>query len=320
MIELKHLRTLNAVSRHGSISAAARELGYSQPAISQQIQAVERHLRTPVLIRGRRGIRLSEAGEVLVRHGEQMLRAMAAAEAEVEAVVGLRAATVRIASFDSAAGALLPQTFAAIKAEHPGVAFEMVEVTPEQALSMLREGKVDLAMVYHHEMLGKSLDRLELTDEEILTPVLDERVHVALPPSHPLAARRWVEVADLAAETWIAGCPVCRSNLMNVCASAGFEPVIGFETDDYLALHQLAAQGLGIALVPELMHTVLPSRGSLEFRLLDPLVVRHVGVVTFKGLRRVPAVARTVSGLVASGRELGLHSPHEHGPSSAGHR
>ncbi len=309
MIELKHLRLLVAVRTHGSISAAARELGYSQPAASQQVQALERHVGTPVLVRSRQGVRLSEAGEVLLRHGEAVLRSVRLAEVEVEALAGLRSGRVRVACFSSAAGALLPQTFAAIREDHPGLAFSMVDEYPLRSLELLRDGEVDLAIVYSHLTAGEVTGGLELQDGEVLTPLLEESVHVALPAAHPLADRATVDLRDLATETWVAGCPVCRENLMHACAAAGFEPRIGFETDDYLALHRFAALGLGIALVPELMHTVLPSRDTLVFRPLDPPSTRRVGVVSSTGLMQVPGIARTLTELHRSARALGLASP-----------
>jgi molybdate transport repressor ModE-like protein len=104
VIEVKHFRLLAAIAEHGSLSAAACSLGYSQPAVTQQIQVLERHLRTPVLVRAKAGAGLTEAGQVLLRHGEQVLALVARARAEIEAVADLRAGRVRLACFPSVSG------------------------------------------------------------------------------------------------------------------------------------------------------------------------------------------------------------------------
>ena len=306
MIELKHLRLLRAAAAHGTISGAARELGYSQPALTQQIQGLERYLGTPVLLRGRRGIVLTDAGRVLLRHAEIMLQSVALAEAEIEAVAGLRAGRIRIACFPSAAGALLPQMFARMKAEHPGLHFEMVEADSARALELLRRGECDLAIVYWHLTEGQVVDAVDLRDEEELTPLFDERVDVVLPSSHPLVSKRWVDIRDLRDDLWIAGCPRCRGNLEHLCRVAGFQPRIGFETDDYLALHRLAALGLGVALAPELMHTAYPHDERLALRPLQPLSVRQVGAVSTGPLMQLPAVQRALCILLEQTQDAGL--------------
>ena len=306
VIELKHLRLLRAIQSQGTLSGAARELGCSQPAITQQVQGLERYLKTPLLVRGRRGIQLSQAGLVLLRHSEQILTAVSLAEAEVEAVAGLRAGRIRVASFPSAAAALLPQTFAAIKAEHPGLSIEMVEANPPRAFELLRSGECDLAVVYSRSTGGEVTEEVPLEENEVLTPLLVERVHVALPASHEAAARRWVNLGDLEDATWIAGCPLCRSNLLRACRAVGFTPRIGFQTNDYLALHRLAALGLGVALVPELMHAVAPSDSALVFRPLEPLNTRRVGAVTTEALMHLPGVRRMLDELQRSAQDLGL--------------
>src|SRR5690606_24737191 len=99
MIETRHLLLIRALVEHGSLSGAARALGYSQPAVSQQVQLLEARLRTPLVIRERRGVTLTEAGEVLLRHSAEVLDTLSLAEAEIAAVAGLRAGRVRVAAF-----------------------------------------------------------------------------------------------------------------------------------------------------------------------------------------------------------------------------
>src|SRR5919109_3739322 len=102
MLEVKQLRVLREVAARGSFSAAADALSYTQSAISQQIAALEREAGTTLVERGARGIRLTDAGEALVRHTEAILARLAEAEAELEAIAGIRGGRVRLASFQTA--------------------------------------------------------------------------------------------------------------------------------------------------------------------------------------------------------------------------
>ena len=305
MIEVKHFRLLAAIVEHGTLSAAARALGYSQPAVTQQIQVLERHLRTPVLVRSGGGVRLSEAGQVLVRHGAEVLALVARARAEVEAVADLRAGRVRLACFPSGAAMVLPRALGAVGRRHPGLSFSLTETEPVGAYDLLRRGEVDVAVVYHYRSRedGASPD---LRPDETAATLLEEAVHVALPAGHPAAQQPAVDLADLRADRWIAGCPQCRGHLVAACGAVGYEPDIAFETDDYAALQALAAAGLGVALLPELMHAAARADPNLVVRRLRPVSIRVAQAVTTTGLLRVPAVAQTMQALVEAARAVEL--------------
>src|SRR3954470_4201241 len=134
MIEARHLRVLRAVARGGSFSAAARALGCTQPAVSQQMKALEASAGTPLLVRGPREMRLTQAGEALVRHADGILAGLAAAEEEVAAIAGLRAGRVRLASFPSGTPTLVPGAVAALRAAHPGTQVSLVEAEPPRSV------------------------------------------------------------------------------------------------------------------------------------------------------------------------------------------
>ncbi|QMU79290.1 LysR family transcriptional regulator [Streptacidiphilus sp. PB12-B1b] len=150
MIEARHLRVLRAVARTGSLSAAARELGYTQPAVSQQMRALEKTVGTPVVVRAGRGVRLSEAGEVLVRHAGVILAGLTAAEEELAAITGLRSGRVRLSSFPTANSALVPSAVAEVRSAEPGVRVSLTEAEPPQALALLRGGDCDVALAFRY--------------------------------------------------------------------------------------------------------------------------------------------------------------------------
>lgn len=307
MIEIKHLRLLQALSTHGTLSAAARELGYSQPAATQQIQRLEAMLRTPVFTRTGKSIRLTEAGEVLLRHGATVLPLMSLARAEIDAVAGLRSNQVRVASFSSAAATLLPKALAAMMAAHPGITFTLVEALPDEALKALRNGDCDLALVYNYTTGNEhDVPAASAVGDEVVIDLMEENIYVALPSGHPLGAEKVVRLADLKDSRWIAGCPSCRGNLVNACELAGFDPVIAFETDDYVALENLVAAGLGVALVSDLMLAAVHLEPALTLRRLSPSPTRMISLVSSKSLLRVPGVRQTVDSLRRTAHELEL--------------
>jgi molybdate transport repressor ModE-like protein len=298
MIEVRHLRLLRALDEHGSMSAAARELGYSQSAVTQQIQLLEKQLATPLLVRGRSGVTLTAAGEVLVRHGAGVLSSIALAEAEVDAVAGLRSGRVRIACFPSAAATILPGALGSVARQHPGLSFTLTEAEPPQALELLRRGDCDIVVIFEYVADGAGEQpRFALQPHEVETPLIEETMRVAMPAGHPAAGAASVSLDELSASRWIAGCPECRGNLVDACARSGFVPDVAFETDDYIALQGLAAAGLGVALVSDLMLAAARPEPELRLTELHPPARRMVSAVSTESLLRVPGVRETIDAL-----------------------
>ncbi|MEA2407213.1 MAG: hypothetical protein QOE69_1332, partial [Thermoleophilaceae bacterium] len=161
MLDVKQLRVLRAVGEHGSFSAAADALSYTQPAISQQIAALEKRAGTTLVDRGSRGVRLTDAGRALVEHAEVVIARLAAAEAELEAIAGIRGGRVRLSSFPSAGASLLPPAVALFTERHPEVELSFVEQEPEEAVPMLRAAELEVALVFEYRDLSQpEFDRL----------------------------------------------------------------------------------------------------------------------------------------------------------------
>lgn len=306
MIEARHLRVLRAVAATGSFSAAARELGCTQPAVSQQMKVLEASVGTPLLIRTSREMRLTQAGEVLVRHAAGILSGLTAAEEEVAAIAGLRAGRVRLVSFPSGSSTLVPAALAALRAAHPGTRVSLVDAEPPRSVEMLRDGDCDVALAFrydpvHDDSTGESArDSTGGAAEEwgdlVVRPLLTDRLVGLLPEGHRLAGAATVSIADLADESWIAGCPRCRHQLVDACEKAGFTPRIDFATDDYPAVIGLVGAGLGVAFLPELaMESVLPKAARTVT--VEPAVRREIVALTLPDLARVPAVAATLDQL-----------------------
>ncbi|MEU5435260.1 LysR family transcriptional regulator [Streptomyces sp. NPDC020719] len=294
MIEARHLRVLRAVATTGSFSAAARVLGCTQPAVSQQMKALESSAGTPLLVRTGRETRLTQAGEVLVRHASGILAGLTAAEEEVAAIAGLRAGRVRLVSFPSGSSTLVPSALAALRAAHPGTRVSLVEAEPPRSVEMLREGDCDIALAFRY---GKATT--EEWDDLVVRPLLIDRLVGLVPERHRLAESGTVDIRDLADEPWIAGCPRCRRQLVEVCEESGFTPRIDFATDDYPAVIGLVGAGLGVAVLPELAIASVRPKGARTVA-VEPAVEREIVALTLPDLARVPAVAATLDQLAGA--------------------
>ncbi|MFF9348106.1 LysR family transcriptional regulator [Streptomyces sp. NPDC014734] len=290
MIEARHLRVLRAVATTGSFSAAARELGCTQPAVSQQMKALESSAGTTLLIRTGREMRLTQAGEALVRHASGILAGLTAAEEEVAAIAGLRAGRVRLVSFPSGSSTLVPGALAALRAAHPGTRVSLVEAEPPRSVEMLREGDCDIALAFRYGASGAEWDDL------VVRPLLTDRLIGLVPEGHRLSGSGAVGVAELADDSWIAGCPRCRRQLVEVCEESGFTPRIDFATDDYPAVVGLVGAGLGVAVLPELAIESVRAKG-VRTVMVEPAVEREIVALTLPDLAQVPAVAATLDRL-----------------------
>jgi DNA-binding transcriptional LysR family regulator len=262
MLDVRRMRVLREVAVRGSFSAAAEALSFTQSAISQQIAALEREAGTTLVQRSARGVRLTDAGEAVVRHAEAIMARLAEAEAELEAIAGLRGGRLRTASFESAASTLMPLAIAGFRAHHPAVELSMSLAEPEDSVPLLRSGELDLALVFESTAVpeGDGIDRVHL---------LEDPMYLALPRDHPLAHRRRIRLEDLAGEAWVAGAADCECNrlISHACAAAGYQPRIAFETDDYTAMQGFVAAGVGVSLIAELGLRIVR----------DDIVVRDLG-------------------------------------------
>ena len=150
------------------------------------------------MVRDRRGVRPTAAGSSLVAHAERIFAEVEAAEADLAAVLGIRAGKLRVASFPSAGATLMPLAVARFRQAHPEVALTLAEGEPEQIAPRLRAGEFDLALLFEfpgaRERPGQGLRSVRL---------LEDPMHLALPAEHPLAAKPELSLADLRDQQWV---------------------------------------------------------------------------------------------------------------------
>ena len=147
MLDVRRMRVLREVAARGSFSAAAESLSYTQSAVSQQIAALEREAGTTLVERSARGVRLTDAGRVLVEHADAILARLAAAEAELEAIAGLRGGRLRLTTFPSAGATIMPVAIARFRERHPAVDPALQIAEPPDGLAQLKAGETDIALI-----------------------------------------------------------------------------------------------------------------------------------------------------------------------------
>jgi molybdate transport repressor ModE-like protein len=289
-VDSRRLLVFREVARAGSLAGAARVLGWTQPAVSQQVKRLEAETGTPLVVREGRGVALTEAGRRLLRHAEAIADRLAAAEQDMAALTGLATGVVRLAAFPTAAAVLVPPALAALRDRAPALEVHFAELEPPEAESAVREGAADLAVVFRHED-----DDDAVPGDLLREPLTRSPVQVVVPAGSPVPAA----LADLRHEPWIAGCARCRRHLLRCARRAGFVPDVRFATDDHVVVQRLVARGLGVALLPAWALAVSPQPGVAAVDLPD-VDGRVVETLVRPDARRVPAVAAALEALRAA--------------------
>ncbi|MQY05417.1 LysR family transcriptional regulator [Actinomadura macrotermitis] len=279
MLDLHRLRLLRELKHRGTLGAVAEALSYSPSAISQQLSVLEREVGLTLLEPVGRRVRLTPQAEILVAHTEAVLERLERAEADLAASLVEITGTLRVAVFQTAAFALLPDALTELRRTHPGLRVQVVQAEPETALPALLARDFDLVVT--EEYPGSPVPRpAEIEHAELC----EDEIRLALPPgAHPaeLADRPWVmEPAGSAARQWAT----------TLCRAAGFEPDVRFESSDVLLHLRLARQGHAVALLPDLVWAGGTPEVELR-RLPEGRRTRRIFTAARRGGGAHPAVA-----------------------------
>ncbi|CAI0772613.1 Ben and cat operon transcriptional regulator [Serratia quinivorans] len=301
MIELRQLRQFVAVAEEMSFHRAAERLHMAQPPLTAAIRKIEQELGVILLERGNRVTRITEAGQVFLIEARRTL-------AQFERTLGntRRAAlglteSLRLTFVDSTVNALLPGILRQFRLAHPQAEFHLQEATTAEQLIALRDDRADLGMVV-----------LPITPQEGLQilPFLYDRMVLALPENHPLAAQQQVTLSSLAEQPWVLfpahyG-PGMHTAILQACAVAGFSPRIVQEARQMQTIGGLVAGGVGIALMPALFARLqspgvvfrelsgtgspVPYTLALAWRTASPLTEAFCRIAAEQALNWQPAV------------------------------
>ena len=278
------LRTFREVADRGSITAAARTLGYTQSAVSRQVSALEASLGARLFDRVARGVQLTAHGRSFLSHAESLLERLDGAHRDLEALDRLERGRLRVGAFPTAVAALIPRSMAAFRAQHPHISLSLVEGTTPRQLDRVRARDVDLAVVSAFPDQDLDADRIELSH------LLDDAMLVAFPRSHRLARRRGVRLAELVDESWIAADRSGDDHLLGPeSVRLASRPRVDFVANGWTEKLGLVAAGLGITLVPSL--AAQAARPDIALSRMDPQdgPPRKVYAATLERVARPPA-------------------------------
>jgi len=287
MLNLVHLKVLAAVARHGSVTEAARELHYSQPSVSHHLSRLEATAGVKLVQRVGRGIRLTPEGQLLANRATEIVGRVDAATSELAAQVGLRTGRVRLAANASVLSTIVPKAAASLTETHPGLEVSVIDRHPVEALQMLRQGEVDVALVFRHA-------HAPLEDEGF------RMVHVADDPIYLVSRRPDDSIANHRHSAWIGGCERCQRELTAVCRQYGFAPRIRSVCDDMVVVQALVAAGTGVTTLPGLALRAhrLPEVHTTEI----PGFAREIYTVTYGDPPDPPATTALIHAIQDSAR------------------
>lgn len=291
MLNPWRLRLLVLLESLGTVRAVAEALHMSPSTVSQQLATLEAETRGKLLERSGRRVRLTRAGLVLARRGREILDRMAEAEAELRALHDEPIGTVRVGVFQSAIHTLAVPAAAHLALSHPHLRVELIEQEPHESGPALRAGEVDVVVT--------TTDYVEFPwsqDLEIV-PLGTDQVVLVLPPEHPLARRKVVDLAACADETWACDRPgsYMADLTLRLCRESGYEPKVACRFGNYLLLLQHVEAGRSVTLLPAL--AISPGHAVVTRELTTP-VHRNVTVVVRRGTAPRAAVSAVVGALL----------------------
>jgi molybdate transport repressor ModE-like protein len=272
-IELRQLGVLLAIGQTGSLAAAARKLGVSQPTIAHHLDVLESIIGTALVRRGPRGAVLTDVGRVVSPQAEAIMDRLSSALTEARGLARAGVATLRVGTFSSAGGVLLPAAIGEVRRQ-TDVRVELREAETIDLLADLAADALHVALVYND-----STEPLAIPEGWTASTLGWDRYLLAIPADHPHRGPV-IDVADCAADGWILSRledPAADRDLLVAAARAGFTPRPVLRTDDFHVALGFVAAGLGVAVIPQL---AVESRPGVRFvEIQDANLGRTLGVV-----------------------------------------
>lgn len=250
MLNMVHLQTLQAVLETGSLSGAAKELGYTTSAVSQQIAALERALGVRLFERGPRNLWPTTAAVQMGRHAAAILSRLSEAEEDIRGYADGHRGRLRVAGFATVGAQLLPRALARLVARFPEAELTLQDDGgPAEVVQAVCDGRADLGLVFEYDLVPQSWP-----GELRTCPILDEELLVLCGPDQRTRERFHTDLPELSGEIWVANREDSAGyeNLLRLCAQSGFKPEIRFTSDDFDVIRGIVRENLGVALVPAL--------------------------------------------------------------------
>ncbi|MFF4263802.1 LysR substrate-binding domain-containing protein [Streptomyces virginiae] len=300
MLDVRRLRLLRELARRGTIAAVAEALTFSPSAVSQQLNVLEREAGLPLLERTGRGVRLTPAGQNLVRHAEAVLERLERADADLAEARGGLAGALRIGAFPTATRAIVPAALITLARRHPGLEPMVSETDPAAVAHALRAGDLDVALVHEYDFVPAEPEPGLATE-----PLYGEAMYLAAPaieapdpsgtrpsqaPDPSGGSDQGAVLRTHAKAPWITATPgtLCHAMTVRACQAAGFTPRVRHQVDEFATVLALVAAGQGVAVVPQLGVT---GPADPAVRLTRLLMERRTNLAFRSGAGAHPAVA-----------------------------
>lgn len=309
MIEVRRLRVLQAVADHHTVTAAAAALYLTPSAVSQQLAALEQETGHTLLLRSGKGVQLTSAGELLLSHAATILTQVEQAEAELAAHAGGTAGDVPVAGFASGISEVLAPALTCLRTEHPDIRLRVRDAEGDEAMQLLLDGEVDLALTVEYR--GEPhRDDPRLTRIALYAEPFD----ALLPADHRLVGEPGVRLAALAGDEWIGPYPgnPCYEVTQLACERAGFRPTMRHSSDDFRAVASLVGAGAGVALVPRSALHGIDLSAVAAVPVSGPSATRRVFATMRRGADRHPLIQAVQSAVVKAAEAL-PHLAHDLG-------
>jgi len=270
-MELTQLRYFREIAKSGHMTKAARILGVSQPALSAMLRKLEAEVGTSLLHRTGKGVELSEAGKVFLRHADESVRRADEGLHEVRRLSGLETGSIRAGAGATAASYILPSVVSDMRRAHPGLKFYVREMGSSAIVEAILNGELDLGIVTL-PIRGVGAKQL------VLRSLVDDELRLITPPRHKLAKETSFRWSDLKGESVIgfeAGSAV-REVVDHAAAASGITLDVVMELRSIQSIQQMVAAGVGVGFVSRLSDA--PKRLPSLTPKAEPLV-RELAIV-----------------------------------------
>lgn len=248
MLSPVHLQTLQMVVSTGSFASAARELGYTSSAVSQQMEALERATGLTLFDRGARGVQITAPARLLAERARRVLSDLHELDADARAIAAGRTGRLKVGCFPTAGTRILPAALAALRSTHPSVEVSLRVAEPSETVGMVESGELDLAFSFEYAALARSWPT-NLVRETLLTEdlVFLSQLGTVVRDTDAIGAG-YANIDWITSGAGTAG----ESTTYRICADLGFVPNVALRTEYYDLITEFVAAGLGVAIVPAL--------------------------------------------------------------------
>ncbi|MFC9832795.1 LysR family transcriptional regulator [Rhodococcus sp. NPDC127530] len=293
MLNVVHLHTLQMVIKAGSLSAAAKELGYTTSAVSQQIASLEKSVGVALFERGPRSLWPTPAGVALVNHADAIVARSDEAEDEMRTYALGTRGRLRVGASGTVGAQLVPKALARLVATHPGadITVEDDGLLQNGMTSAITEGKVDLGLVFEYGLVPRTWP-----EDVTMRPILDEELVVIEGGQGTRSSEDRLELTEVAEQPWVTNRVGSdgSENFYRICAASGFAPQVLFTSNDFDVIRGLVKERLGLAIVPAL---ALGIDRSIQLRRIGPTAPRRRVYAAYRKSDTNPLIGAAIQAL-----------------------